>query len=243
LTEYKDALNQTAYWNGYSEHDPYINTRGMNAQNVYDHFRMNGASPCRDIDLVIPRKDEFNQPINKVYRQTDVLEVVKVTKHHRIPYLDGQFALRAKINIPKGTVLGRFCGDEMYRFEYDAVYKGTCENQMRNNYRMTLECPSNEFKKEEECPVEGREGQIIVDELTTFPSNPLVIANDPRADLSKPQMTEEDKGFQNAQFRNINVNGWPYLVVVNHKNIRKGDEITIYYGAGYTITPQQMKRH
>ena len=142
--------------------------------------------------------------------------------------------LRAVMDIPKHTELGRFCGDEMFKFEYNKVYGKTCEDKIRQSYRMTLRCPTNIWTGDE-CPISGRGGLIIVDELTAFPANPMVIANDPRADISKSGMTDQDRKYQNSNFRDVRVNGWPFLMVTNSKAIRKGEEITIYYGAEYVL--------
>ena len=105
-----------------------------------------------------------------------------------------------------------------------------------------MPCPENPWDGTK-CPVEGQMGLIIMDELTTFPANPMVIANDPRKDISKRELTENDKKYQTAAFRDIRVNGWPLLTIVSSQKIEKGDEITIYYGPGYVLTPDKMVKH
>ena len=242
LDQWKEEMTKSAYKNGWSEFNPHIDPRGLKAPNVFDHFRMNGASRCRDIDLVIEQKDEFGHPISRVFKQEEVVEIVKVTKHHRIPALNGQYAVRVKMDVPANTVLGRFCGDEMHKFQYNMVYRHTCEDRMRQNYRMTIKCPDNIWNGEK-CPVEGEMGFIIVDELTTFPANPMVIANDPRKDISKPKLTKNDQKYRNTHFREIRVNGWPFTVIINGKAMVKGEEVTIYYGPGYVLSPKMAVKH
>ena len=236
LYQWKQNITKSAYENGWSEFNPHIDTEGLYAPNVFDHFRMNGASRCRDIDLVIEQEDESGHPISRVFKQDEVVEIVKVTKHHRIPALDGQYAVRVKMNVPSNTVLGRFCGDEMFEFEYNKIYLHSCQHFMRVRYRMTSECPDNPWNGEK-CPVHDGMGDIVSDELTTFPGNPMVIVNDPRKDISKPELTKEDKKYGNSYFRVIKINGWPSTVIVNSKPMVKGEEITIYYGEDYVIPP------
>ena len=47
--------------------------------------------------------------------------------------------LRAVMDIPKHTELGRFCGDEMFKFEYNKVQWATCYNPVDCNRTHILE--------------------------------------------------------------------------------------------------------
>ena len=68
-------------------------------------FKLNGSSRCRDFDLLIEQKGEFGCPISHVFKQEEVVEIVKVTKHHRILALKGQYAVGVKMYVPASTDL------------------------------------------------------------------------------------------------------------------------------------------
>lgn len=239
-SEWKTNSSKIAHSNGYSDEHPHVvhesgDQRGHQLEQVNTHFRLNGALRCRDIEIVIEEEDESGNPMSRVFEQHDLMEIVNVTDHHRVPALNGQFALRATRDIPANTVLGRFCGDEMFTKEYDRVYSGTCSSQMRDHYRMTMPPPClSPMSNIAHCIDDKVEG-IVQDELGPFPANPMVIANDARRDISKPDLSEEDRVYHNANFNGFHVNGWPSLLITSHQEIRKGDEITVYYGPKYTL--------
>ena len=61
----------------------------------------------------------------------------------------------------------------------------------------------------------------------------IIYINDPRANILEPDLTEQDKKYQNAAFRGVVINGIEYTYAVTNRNIRKGEEIMIYYGQDY----------
>ena len=226
ITKWKTKIANSAVLRGFNETNVYIHDRPFFAQNLENHIALNGISHCRDIRIVFDQEHE--ECVD--YAPEDILEVVRVTKHHRIPQLNGQFAVRALRNIPKHTVIGRFCGDEMFKFEYKELFLNSCEYRMRNQYRMTMQCPHDRWSGEQ-CIF----GEIILDELDTFPANPMVIMNDVRRNLTQKggTLSDEDEEHWNCQFSHALVNGWPLLYVVTRKDILKGQELATYYGPRY----------
>ena len=157
-----------------------------------------------------------------------------MSTHFRIPQLNGQYAVRALRGIPLNTIIGRFCGDEMYSFEYNDIYRNTCEYTIRNHYRMSTQCPDDPWS-ERKCPFEHKDNQIVLDELDPFPANPMVIMNDVRKNISDETLTDDDDIYWNAEYHHVYVNGWPFIYIVASKPILAGQEIASYYGPNYTL--------
>eukprot|EP01084_Bolivina_argentea_P250776 420331_1 len=233
IMSWKQHLSDAAYKYGYSDNNPYFNQEIFFQDNLYDHIALNGISKCRDIDITF-NTDENGNKVCLQFKQAEVLEIIRVGKHFRIPSLDGTFAVRAKKYIPKNTILGRFCGDELYAWEYNKVYEETCEYTMRNHYRMSMKCP-NDTLNNISCPSSYGDNQIVLDELDPFPANPMVIINDCRKNISSKYVTDDDRRYWNAEYHHVYVNGWPFLFIVSTKPIFGGQEITCYYGPNYVL--------
>ena len=88
--EWKQELQQSAYSMGYSQSSPHIQWISESStkarRNLNDHIALNGVKQCRDIDIVIDDESEC-----KVHKQMDIMQIVKVTNHSRVPALIGHW--------------------------------------------------------------------------------------------------------------------------------------------------------
>ena len=88
-------------------------------------------------------------------------------------------------------------------------------------------------------------GESSIDPLF-LPENkrPIIMyINDPRLNIFTHDMTKEDKKFENGWFYGVTVNGIDYTYAVANKDIKKGEEIMIYYGTKYHKLMNDMKQY
>ena len=72
---------------------------------------------------------------------------------------------------------------------------------------------------------------------------PLIMyCNDPRKNMFEPGMTDEDREYRNVKFVTIYVNCVGYYGVMSTKNIKKDEEIMLYYGSSYHNLMREMHR-
>ena len=65
--------------------------------------------------------------------------------------------------------------------------------------------------------------------------------NDCRENINKAKLTKQDKLRLNVSVMLININNWPVLFVITNKDIKKGDELFLYYGPDYHFNLQEKQ--
>lgn len=154
--------------------------------------------------------------------------------------LDGQFGLRAKVDLAAMTVLGQYVGVEYLEDEFHAVFSGTQEDAMKNIYAFTLSVgddPTNSKMKKQSAG--ARSGpKIVIDPLGLDANGnglkPMVMMlNDCRTDISKAEKTKEDERAENVLFAKVSLNGWPSIFVITKRDIKAGEELLGFYGNDY----------
>ena len=183
---------------------------------------------------------------NILVNQSDIMEVINITHHSRLPILIGQTGVIAKRFIPKGTILGQYMGNEYFSYTHDN-YFDKCEMWYRKKYRFFVQV-FNTFKDKNE--------KLAIDPFPQY-SNPLIHLNDVRYDITKVGRSSKESELENIVFLEVLINNWPHIVwthiyihclyiyilwfvskikkkfVGASKDIHKGSEILSYYGDDY----------
>jgi len=180
---------------------------------------------------VMEDDDEENYSL---YLQTDVMEKYMIESYDRVPSLNGQFGIRAKMDIPRHTVVGQYIGVEYLEEEFHSAFSGTQENALKNIYAFTLSVGDNPTttKKEEKLQ------KIVIDahgfEVDANGDKPLLIfINDCRKDISMENKTSDDQQIENVLFAKVSLNGWPSIFVITKREIKKNEQLMGFYGNDY----------
>lgn len=202
----------------------------------------------------------------KQHNQSEFIEKFGIDNNHRISQLNGRMGLRAKRDLPENTVLGQYCGIEYLLKEFEDVYNGTKQGDLKNIYAFNLEVlmPKQQNNNNNNIGngngnddngdlnmgnneyIEGKKYQIVIDALLDINNTNnrilLTYINDCRSDISGESMQNNDKAYENIKFVKVFVNGWPMIFVVTSRDIKQNDEIMGYYGKEYGLAIQAKKR-
>merc|ERR1712129_280307 len=128
--------------------------------------------------------------------------------------------IKAKIDIPGGTILGQYTGKEYLEHEYEDVFHGSNEYDLREMYAMdaTMYIPDDEMTDNELYSDvfynNAKQETIIIDGWAHKEKNLLIYINDCRLDIDEKIPTAEDEKCWNTCFRTVHVNGYPMVVMV-----------------------------
>eukprot|EP01083_Nonionella_stella_P067426 178332_1 len=187
---------------------------------IAKHIQMNGVHNCAP-KILINKNDTVNAK--------DLMEVYNIHEH-RVKALMHQVGVRAKRNIPKGTVIGQYTGTQYLSDEFERIFEHSTEYDTRNMYAFdaTMYVPSDMGN--------DRSYEIIIDGYDQSKTNQLIYINDCRKDIDIENPTKEDMKYWNCSFRTLYVSGCPAVYVLSRRDIRKGEELNTYYGARYGTT-------
>merc|ERR1712187_586523 len=101
-------------------------------------------------DVAMNNNDDTDDDNYTLKMQTEVMERYKIINHRRVSALNGQFGVRAKMEIPKHTVVGQYIGVEYLESEFHSAYSGTPENELKNIYAFTLSVGDNPTNSKKE---------------------------------------------------------------------------------------------
>lgn len=193
--------------------------------------RMNMSKEDSDDD----DDDEENEYLTRL--QTECLEKFRITNNVRVPSLNGQFGVRATMNIPKSTVVGQYIGVEYLESEFHAAYAGTTESALKNIYAFNLSVGDNPTNSNKANGRNQNVPKIVIDahgfECDAKGDKPMLIfVNDCRSDISVTK-TSEDEKVENVLFAKVSLNGWPSIFVITKRNILRGEELFGFYGNDY----------
>ena len=160
---------------------------------------------------------DWTDKLGKEYRiqQKDALQIYIIENYNRIPALNGQKGLRATINIPCGTILGQYFGNELLREEFEMIFYGTYEECLRNKYAFDM-----------------KRHEIIIDAYDFKETCLLTMVNDCRKNIFN-KIEQSDKKYKNCEFIESIVDGWPMIFGIACQDINKGDQIMAYYHETY----------
>ena len=138
--------------------------------------------------------------------------------------LEGQKECYAKLNIPNGTILRQYVGNEMTQSEYHKIYNGTKEEMHHLSFMHgdTLLLP------------DGERLDIYIDGIGVGDTSPLLYINDGRANIREKE-TPGDAKRMNVEFIGVLCNGWPMILVRSTKPIKSGDSLWINYGPRFGL--------
>ena len=138
--------------------------------------------------------------------------------------LEGQRECYAKLDIPNGTILGQYVGNEMTQSEYHKIYNGTREEMRHLSYMHgdTFVLP------------DGQRIDIHVDGIGAGDTSPFLYINDGRANIREKE-TAEDAKRMNVEFIGVLCNGWPMILTRSTKAIRAGQSLWINYGPRFDL--------
>ena len=170
--------------------------------------------------------------------QTEVLEKYKIGNHPRVIALNGQYGIRARMDIPKHTVVGQYIGIEYLESEFHEAYSRTVQNAIKNIYAFTLSVGDNPTSNKNKSKTSNNNyPKIVIDALgfkeEEHKSNTLIYINDCRSDISSEQKSNDDTKFENVMFAKVALNGWPSIFVITKREIKKGEELLGFYGNDY----------
>ena len=63
--------------------------------------------------------------------------------------------------------------------------------------------------------------------------------NDCRFNIKRKKMSIEDKNRLNISVVQININNWPILFTIANRNIKKNEELFLFYGKDYGYVMEQ----
>ena len=138
--------------------------------------------------------------------------------------LRGQRECFAKLDIPKGTILGQYVGTEMLQSEFHAIYNGTREEMHHLSYMHgeTLLVPN------------GGRIELYVDGIGAGDKSPFLYINDGRSNIRENETTE-DAQRMNVEFVGVLCNGWPIIFIRSTKPIKAADSLWINYGSQFGL--------
>ena len=190
-----------------------------------------------------------------------VLEVFLCGKEHRIVALrESQRGLRAKINIPKHTVIGHYVGVEYTEKEWEDTFPGSNEESVRNVYafNQTLRVPKENHNKNHNHTgdaIEYDEVRMVIDghglnqmidrdkkskKQSSQYSAHLLYINDCRQDINLEDPSDEDSKYWNVDFVSAEIDGYSMVFIVTRRDISKDEELLGWYGADYC---KALKEH
>lgn len=173
-----------------------------------------------DIGNVNPRIKLGRHSIMKL---EEVLSFGEIGQCEHLPKLVGQKGTFAKVDIPRGVILGQYVGNEMLKEEFQKIYDGTKE-----------ELEHLTFMHGQRLTVNEAEMDIYIDGYAACRTSPLLFVNDGRVDIMQ-EATAEDRARMNTEYVGCLVNGWPMVLVRTTKEIRKGHPLWIDYGSNYGL--------
>eukprot|EP01084_Bolivina_argentea_P197266 338082_1 len=184
---------------------------------------------------------DFKNPIVVMkginYRLNDVVSKRKIQEGYRVPELIGKYGVFAKTDIIKNVVLGRYIGFETTNKEWNEMYDYTNQDAKHGEYLFSFNI--------DEYVEHNHDGsrQITVDpiEANMIDLN-LLYVNDIRKNIFIPQPTKQDKALENIRFVVPKIYGWPTPMIMTTKKIKKGDELLLDYGNGFSVFLKQNKR-
>ena len=138
--------------------------------------------------------------------------------------LEGQRECYAKLDIPNGTILGQYVGNEMTESEYHKIYNGTREEMQHLSYMHgdTFVLP------------DGQRIDIHIDGIGAGDNSPFLYINDGRANIREKE-TAEDAKRMNVEFVGVLCNGWPMILLRSTKAIKAGHSLWINYGPRFGL--------
>ncbi|ETO15798.1 hypothetical protein RFI_21565 [Reticulomyxa filosa] len=191
----------------------------------------------------------------------DLIMAVTITNDPRIPSLNGENGVKAKMDIPIASVLVQYCGMEYLSTEFDEIYRDTTEQTSRNRYAFELAIEEKRilqrleendwtlngchYKQDlcshENCTPTIRVGNqhlhFVIDGMGLNPCNDVTnlwcLFNDCRKNINVQTPTTDDLRFQNCEFVQVTVDGWTSVFVVTNKYVKKGEDLMLYYGQTY----------
>ena len=143
--------------------------------------------------------------------------------------LKGHKECFAKLNIPKGTILGQYVGTETTKEEYYKIYNGS-----RGEERHLVYMHGDIF-----VLPDGREVDLYVDGIDAGDTSPFLYINDGRADIGGTETTEDAERI-NTEFINVSCNGWLMILIQTTKSIKAGDSLWINYGPHYKAVLDEL---
>ncbi len=167
--------------------------------------------------------------------QVSVLARYDVSQHAHIPSLNGQRGLRAKVDIPKGTVLGRYVGVEYFADEWQDIYGGTRDEALHAVYAFNTEIddPSND----------DQAYKTVTDAIAYDDSTLLLYINDCRQNMVNNEVpSSDDEPWWNVEFVRVKLNGWPAIFVVTRREVSAGVELLGWYGHDYHVACRDKNR-
>eukprot|EP01084_Bolivina_argentea_P111220 198517_1 len=179
--------------------------------------------------------------------QSDTIEIFKIGNNHRIKLLKGEKGVRAKIKIPKLTVIGRYVGFECTDFEWNEIYDYSNADPIHSQYLYTLKWTEYihngiavKRTGKNKCSKVSR--VVTIDPMAGgFKKYPLIFINDCRKNI-RLALTNEDKQYQNCAFLDARIYGWPCAFIVTIRDIDIGEELLLDYGEDYGKIVMENKR-
>ncbi|ETO35968.1 hypothetical protein RFI_01093, partial [Reticulomyxa filosa] len=119
-------------------------------KNIKKFIELNGEWNSNPQRCVIPSEVKINKNSRKngtgnktelEYKTMtcdEMLDQVKIEQNDNAHWLNGQIGLKAKCDIPMGTVLIQYCGVEYFLPEFDDIFIDTNEHTLRNRYAFEL---------------------------------------------------------------------------------------------------------
>ncbi|ETO09335.1 hypothetical protein RFI_28052 [Reticulomyxa filosa] len=186
-------------------------------------------------------------PNNFPLHQNKVLCKYQIKKHERIEALNGQIGIKAKMDIPKHTIIGQHYGVEFLCSEFEWLYGGTSEEWQHNTYAHTINVKEETFNnylkltdKRQSRSQNNRSDTtsvaIVIDPCSlrgTSQEPLLMFLNDCRLHIESVHATEQDLMHENVEFLSCTLNGWPTLFAWTSKDVKKEEELFLYYGKYY----------
>lgn len=244
--------------NHFERHKMWIKNQSL-SQCIENHLRVNKAHESKPMIVVAKHKSKNKYKMNigaynthdfRLLSYKQILETFRIGADHRIPALRSGFehGLRAKQDIPKGTVIGQFVGVEYTADEWSRVFSHSNEESLRNVYAFdqSIKMPDAAAAQERVKLIIDGCGlkHIISENRRRHGSSPysvhLLYVNDCREDISNELPTNKDDRYWNVDFVSADVDGYPMVFVVTKRDIACNEEFLAFYGSEYKIALSQQ---
>ena len=236
--KYQQSINSLDF---IIENNPIIKNckyRKKDRDEIKEYFRLNTEGAINpSIYIKTAAKSKEIKALNKVLglRQINNCKVSK---------LNGEIETFTKMDLPKGVILGQYCGDELLKDEWQNLFNGTKQELQHIKYLhgSTLKIKRNY------AMINGKTIEFFIDPTNKYyqdmndekRKSPLIFINDCRANIEDEELIDIDEERMNCEYIDILVNNWPSILVRTTKNIKAGETLWINYGASYTQVMEEI---
>eukprot|EP01084_Bolivina_argentea_P295919 509580_1 len=212
--------------------------------NVKEFVELNGEY-CKKSGVILYDKIRNIKIVRNI---SDVISKFRISYNHRIPVLNGQFGIKALIDIPKYTICAQYFGGEISTHGFTKVFEGTAVEYDHNVYALDQEIDVKELKKIKTNKLydeNKNDNRTFVVDPFIIDGDPLLVPfiNDCRQNIDNMEPTDNDNLYYNIEFVGVKINGWTQTYLVTKRDIKKGEELMTYYGEIFGLAVKKQMQN